>query len=163
MRERVVSPAAALISLERAKLHCKVDGTARDDEIKDAIETARSWVQAYLGVAVGEQTLSFTYDVWSGMAAVPYDVEAVISVKSAGVDVAYTLVGRSFTIDAPAPIVIQAKVGFSTATLPGPVKSAMLLIIKDLIDNQQAQVEVKLYENKAVENLLWPSRERLPL
>lgn len=163
MNPTIVTPATQVIDLARAKLHCKLSGTARDPEVTDAIETARAWMQKELAVAVGPQTLKYTFDEWSGCAKLPYDITTVVSVTDADGPVSYTQRGRTISAEAVAPVEIVITCGWTIATLPGPIKSAMLLLIGDLIENQQAQVEVALHENRAVENLIALERQRVPL
>lgn len=165
MTPRIITPATPVIDVARARLHCKIDGAERDDELVDAIETARAWAQAHLQVAIGEQVLEFTQRTWCGSVKLPYDVTTLISVTAAGVDVTGTAIVTDRTVAAVgiAPVVIQIATGYSASRLPSPIKSAMLLLIADLVVNQQAQSVNKLYENPAVENLLSLYRERLSL
>lgn len=163
MRPEVVVPPEPVITLARAKLQCKLDGNERDDEVQDAIETARAWAQEFTQRAIGQvQTLKCTFEDWLGYAALPFIPSEIVSVTDAAGAVVSTIAGRTVTATATAPVVITFKVaGYTTTTLPGPVKSAMLLMIADLIRNPQGQVEVELYENKAVKSLLWPYRVEL--
>lgn len=165
MNPTIVTPATPVIDLARAKLHCKIAGSDRDAEVTDAVASAQAWAQAWLGIALGQQRLAWRYDAWAGCATLPYDVTGVVSVTASGVAVPYTQGGRRFDVasDAAPPVVITIDCGLTAAQVPPPVKSAMLLVVGDLIRNQQAQVEVQLYRNAAVENLLALYRERLPL
>lgn len=165
MKPKVIMPATPVITLERAKLQAKLDGDERDEEVADAIETARAWAQEFLQVAVGEQTLEVTLRDWCGTVDLPYEPTEITSVTAEGVAVpveTYALDGRRFTASSiSAPVVIRFVTGWTMATLPGPVKSAMLLQIADLIKNPQGQTSSQLYENPAQLNLLWPYREGL--
>lgn len=165
MNPTIVNPAAPVIDLDRAKLHCKIAGGDRDAEVTDAVAAAQAWVQAWLGIALGAQRLAWRFDAWSGCVTLPYDVSSVESVTAGGATVAYTLTGRTVEVaaDAALPVVITIDCGLAAAQVPPPIKSAMLLVVGDLIRNQQAQVEVQLYRNAAVENLLSLERERLPI
>lgn len=165
MNPTIVNPAAPVIDLARAKLHCKIAGSDRDAEVTDAVASAQAWVQAWLGLAIGAQRLAWRFDAWSGCFTLPYDVSSIESVTAAGSPIAHTLVGRTVQVaaDAAVPVVITINCGLDGAQVPPPVKSAMLLVVGDLVRNQQAQVEVQLYRNPAVENLLALYRERLPL
>lgn len=42
--------------------------------------------------------------------------------------------------------------------IPHPVKSAMLLVLGDMFEHRTSQSEIQLYENKAVERLLFQYR-----
>lgn len=165
MYTTIITPAEPVVTLERARLQCKIDGNERDDEIKDAIETARAWVQEALQRSVGPQTLEFSYPVWCGSAQLPFDITTLVSVKVDGVavDPAPVPVGRVITLDATGKVDIRITTGYTTATLPGPVKSVMLLMIADLVRNVQGQTGAQLYENPALESLLWPYSRRVPL
>ncbi len=165
MNPTIVTPATPVIDLARAKLHCKIAGNDRDAEVTDAVASAQAWAQAWLGIAMGAQRLAWRFDAWCGCYTLPYDVSSVFSVTAGGNAVAYTLTGRTVKVaaDAALPVVITINCGLDAAQVPPPVKSAMLLVVGDLIRNQQAQVELQLYRNAAVENLLALYRERLPL
>ncbi|MCR6477530.1 head-tail connector protein [Variovorax phage VarioGold] len=159
----IVTPAEQIIDLARAKLHCKLSGSARDPEVTDAIETARAWMQKELAVAVGPQTLKYTFDDWAGCAQLPYDITTVVSVTDATGPVTYTKRERTISASAVAPVEIVITCGWTVASIPGTIKSAMLLLIGDLIENQQAQVEIALHENRAVENLIALERRRVSI
>lgn len=160
MKPTVITPAASVITLERARLQCKLSSFDQlDEELTDAIETARAWTQAHLQRAIGRQTLRYTFTEWSGSATLPYDIVSV-TVTAAGVTTPATVVDRTVSVDGPAPVVLDVVTGDDEASLPRPIKSAMLLMIADLMENRQGQAEVKLYENQAVENLLSLYRER---
>ncbi|MBS0427602.1 MAG: phage gp6-like head-tail connector protein [Proteobacteria bacterium] len=160
MRPTVVVVPEPVITRERARLHCKLSSFDQlDEELADAIETARAWTQEHLQRAIGRQTLRYTYTEWSGSTTLPYDIVSVTA-TAAGVATPATFVDRTVTVDGAAPVVLDLVTGDDAASLPGPIKSAMLLMIADLMENRQGQAEVKLYENQAVENLLSLYRER---
>lgn len=164
----ITAPAVPVITLARAKLQCKITSNDRDDDINDAVAGARDFVESYLGVPVGEQVRRYTFDCWPGSYEFDFDVTELQAVTAAGVAVLPlpTLGGaqdRTLTLTASAPVVVTVKCGYVVANLPGVVKSAMLLMIADLVRNPQAQSEIELYKNHAVENLLWPHRVRLPI
>lgn len=165
MNPTIVTPATPIIDLARAKLHCKFSATftARDAEVEDAILTAQAWAQEELRVAIGPQRLKFTYDPWPGCATLPFDITDVVSVEDATGAVPYTKAGRTIVAEGVAPVEIVIDCGLAAASVPHPVKWAMLLVIGDLMENPYAQTEVKLYENPAAENLLALYRERHPL
>jgi hypothetical protein len=164
MGDQVVVPPEAVITLERAKLQAKLDSDERDAEVTDAIETARAWAQNTLQRAVGVQTLEVTLKRWTGCARLLYAPTSVESVTADGEAVApadYELDGKLLQYAGPGPVVVRYVTGYSQETLPGPVKSAMLLMIVDLIKNPQGQTTSQLYENPALLNLLWPYRDEL--
>ncbi len=167
MNPKIITPATQVIETARAKLQCKITSNDRNDDVNDAIAAAREYAQAFLGYPVGPQTLQYTFPTWGGAYTFPFDVTTVVSVTADGVavDPLPTLDGddRTLTFAAVAPVVIQVTCGWTTDTLPATVKSAMLLMIADLVRNPQAQSEVQLYKNETVDNLLWPKRERVGL
>lgn len=167
MNPKIITPATQVIDVPRGKLQCKITGSDRDADVTDAIAAARDYAQAFLGYPVGPQTLQYTYPTWCGSVTFPFDVTTVVSVAADGVavDPLPTLEGddRTLTFEADAPVVIQVTCGWTTATLPATVKSAMLLLIADLVRNPQAQGEAQLYKNENVDNLLWPHRARVGL
>ncbi len=165
MNPKIITAAVQVIDLPRAKLQCKITGADRDADVTDAIAAARDFAQAFLGYPVGEQTLEYTFATWQGAVTFDFDVTTLVSVTAAGVPVLPlpALNDRTLSLVATAPVVVRLTCGYTVATLPGTVKSAMLLMIADLVRNPQAQSEVQLYKNQAVDNLLWPHRVRLPL
>ena len=162
---KIITTAVQVIDLARAKLQCKITGIDRDADLKDAIAAARDYAEAETGCPVGDQVREYTYPTWCGRIDLPCDITELQAVSAAGVAVTPlpTLVGRRLTITATAPVVVRVRCGWTIDTLPATVKSAMLLFIADLIRNPQAQSETQLYQNHALESLLWPHRERLPL
>lgn len=165
MNPKIISGPTPVIDLARAKLQCKITGDDRDADVADAVDAARGYVEAFLGVPVGEQVREYTYSTWCGRVVLPCDVTELQAASAAGVPVTPlpSLVDRLLVMTATAPVVVRIKCGYTAETLPGTVKAAMLLMIADLVRNPQAQSDVQLYKNHAFENLLWPSRERLPL
>lgn len=167
MKLKVITPPVQVITLARAKLQAKLDAPERDEEVQDAIETARAWAQEFLQRAVGKQTLEATLRDWGGCVELPYEPTEIISVTAEGVEVLpadYELDDRRFIAGGvSAPVVIRFVTGYTEETLPGPVKSAMLLQIADLIKNPQGQTSAQLYENPAMLNLLWPYRVDLSI
>ena len=95
----------------------------------------------------------------------PCDVSELKADYAAGVpdDPITTLVGRTLTFTAASPVVIRIRCGWTSETLPATVKMAMLLLIADYVRNPQAHTESQLFKNGALDGLLWPERERLPL
>lgn len=152
-----------VIPLERAKLHCKITGADRDAEVLDAVEAARAWAQLILQRPIGEtQQLEAIFERWGGYGALPFVPYSVDAVTANGQVATFGAAGRVITAAGPAPVSVKftAK-GFTAETLPAPIRFGMLLIVGDLVHNQQGQVEVQLYENRAARDLMWPYREGL--
>lgn len=165
MNPKIITAATQVIDLVRGKLQCKITGNDRNDDVSDAIAAARDYAQAFLGYPVGEQVLEYTFAAWTGAITFDFDVTELMAVSAAGVPVVPlpTLNDRTLTLTATAPVVVRVKCGYTAANLPATVKQAMLLLIADFVRNPQAQTEAQLYQNQAVDNLLWPHRVRLPL
>lgn len=164
MKAKVITPATPVITLARAKLQAKLDAPERDEEVTDAIETARAWAQEFLQRAVGEQTLEITVRDWHGCLELPYEPTSIVSVTVDGVAVPvddYVVEDRRLASSVAGVVVIRFVAGYTALNLPGPVKSAMLLMIADLIKNPQGQTSAQLYENATMLNLLWPYRDEL--
>lgn len=157
----VITSPEPVIDLARAKLHCKIAGNDRDAEVIDAVETARAWAQEWLGIPIGAQRLAYRYDPWYGWAEVPFPIKTLVGVADPSGQIGSLQRGQHVEADSDGPVTITIDTG--STTVPAPIKSAMLLVVADLIRNQQAQVEVQLYRNAAVENLLSLYRERLPI
>jgi len=166
MNFKLITPAAQVIDLPRAKLQCKITGADRDADLTDAIAAARDFVEAFLGVPVGEQVRRYTFECWPGCATFPFDVTSVEACTADGVAV-YPLpaliADRTLKFDATSPVTIDVKCGYVVATLPATAKQAMLLLIADYVRNPQAQTDVELFKNSAIGSLLWPHRVRLPI
>ncbi len=158
----IITPAEQVIDVARARLQCKIAGTDRDAELTDAIAAARAYAEAFLGLPIGNQVREYRFDCWSGRAELPCDIVELQAVTAAGQAVTPlpTPAGRTLTFAATAPVTIRIRCGWTAATLPSDVKMAMLLLIGDYIRNPQAQSDVQLWRNNAVEDLLSSQRER---
>jgi len=165
MKPRIITGPEQVIDLPRGKLQCKITGPDRDADVADAIAAARSAVEAELGLPIGDQVREYTYATWCGSVTLPCDVSELQAVSAAGVpvDPLPVLVGRTLTFPAASPVVIRIRCGWTAETLPATVKMAMLLLIADYVRNPQAHTESQLFKNGALDGLLWPERERLPL
>ncbi len=60
----VTPPPVEPVTLDEAKLHCRIDVTADDDLIEALIQTARQYCEGYQGRAYVEQTLEYTLSRW---------------------------------------------------------------------------------------------------
>lgn len=105
---RVITPPEPVITLERAKLHCKIDGAERDGELEDAIETARAAAQNFLERGVGRQTVQVESEDWQSVLTLPFEPVLITNVTLAGVVAAaetYTLFGKELRIAGASPLV----------------------------------------------------------
>lgn len=70
------------------------------------------------------------------------------------------------TRDQPDAVRVTYVAGYATTStgVPGPLRDAMFLLIGDAFENREAQQSRDaVYENKAVERLLWPFRLEQPV
>lgn len=157
----IITPAEQVIDVARARLQCKIAGTDRDTELTDAIAAARAYAEAYIGLPIGDQVREYRFDCWPGRATLPCDIVALVAVTAAGESVTPlpSPTGRTLTFAATAPVTIRIRCGWTSSTLPSDVKMAMLLLISDYIRNPQAQSDVQLWRNSAVDDLLAAERE----
>jgi uncharacterized phiE125 gp8 family phage protein len=180
----ITPPAQEVVTLARARLQLKIDAdippvapataptSERDPEIEDAIKTAREKVQQYLGRAVGAQTLELVMTGWQSVVEIPLGgVTSITSVDYTADDGEHQLATENYalyggdkpfvTISAapalastPENVRIRFEAGYTADTVPGPVKSAMLLLITDLVQNPSRQTDKPLSENAAFADLL---------
>lgn len=193
MRLVVEVPAEPLVTWEDADAHLELDG---DETRKAAVEgmIGAAWEHlsgpdGWLGRSLGTQIVDYYRDgFWDGDITLPLGpVQAVLSIAyrqpSDGVwvtlpDDQYELrgdvVGPAFgsptvhawprTADIPEAVRIRYRAGF--ATLPKPVRAAILLMVADLFENpgttadagSAARVSVPM--SLTVQNLLDPAYRR---
>lgn len=158
---------STLIDRERVKLAAKITGTDRDPEVDDAINAAVEYVQVHLNIPLDVQTVDCIYeDFQGGTCRLPF---APLSIDSIAVDEEvlqvheYRLLYRKVSLPRQGTLKITMTAGFTQEALPTPIKQALLMLATDYLRNQQAQQEVDLKTNKAVENLLALYRMRSPL
>lgn len=158
----VISRAKSLLSMEEGRLAGKITGTERDLEVTMAIASAQEFLEADLSRQIGSRTLKVTYGQWSGSAVLPYDPTSVIEVTAGGaITTDYRIDGRYLTVNGEPPVTITFECGWNEETVPSPIKQAMMMIVADLLSNTQAQTEVLLHANAAVEALTSLYRLRL--
>jgi uncharacterized phiE125 gp8 family phage protein len=180
----ITPPAQEVITLARARLQLKIDAdippiapateatSERDPEIEDAIKTARQKVQGYLNRAIGAQTLELVMTGWQSVVEIPLGgMTSITSVSYTADDGEHQLSAGDYalyggdkpfvTISAapalastPDNVRIRFEAGYTAETVPGPVKSAMLLLITDLVQNPSRQTDKPLSENAAFADLL---------
>lgn len=179
-----IPPTEEVITLARARLQCKIDAdippvapateptSERDPEITDAIASARQTVQEYLQRAIGEQTFELVLTGWQRCVSIPFGaVTSIESIKYQAPGGEQIMPSASYSVsggdkpvlkiedapelaDEPDNVRIRYVSGYTETTLPAPIKSAMLLLIKDLVENTSRQVDRPLSENAAFCNLL---------
>lgn len=184
----ITAPTSEPITLAEAKLHLKIETADTDEDtwIEDTlIPTARQMVEEYTRRALLDQTWELQMDsfseteyslektpVQSITSVMYYDADSVEQTLSSSV---YTLdesdepnkiilaydqswpTNRGFTND----VKIRFLAGYASAALvPGPLKSAMLLIIGHLYENREEVITGTMVTNlpKGSEYLMNPYR-----
>lgn len=160
----ITPPAGSLITLPELRLQCHIDddNTAEDALLTVYLEGARAYCQHYTGCAIGSQMIELAVDAFpiSAIDLPILPVTAVISIKYIDAsDVEQTLSSTLYTVDdyssqrhwvlpksGSAWPIAQAvanavKVRFVAGDLPGPVKSAMLLLVGESFKNREASVD----------------------
>jgi uncharacterized phiE125 gp8 family phage protein len=155
---RLITPAATYpVSLVEAKLQCRVDGSDEDGLLNLYISAATSFVELYTGRAIVAQTWELVLDDFTDAMLIGRGpVQSVTSVKYYDADEALqTLAADQYTLDNvsdPAWLIRPSGVTWPTvatgvnnviirfvagyATVPDPIKAALLLTISSWFDNR---------------------------
>jgi uncharacterized phiE125 gp8 family phage protein len=183
-----VAPTAYPISLTEAKLHCRlvadaagaVAYTTEDDLLTGIIAAATGYAESVTRRALITTTFITYLDAWPADVHLPYpplqSIVAFAYVDEDGTSTAFT----DYTLDVPGnrvvidekptatlrktnPIAITYKAGYGDtgASVPGPIKQAILLLIGHYYQNREASVIGVSVDTlpQAVDALLWPYRE----
>lgn len=154
-------PAVEPISLAEAKAHLRVDGSAEDTLIGGLIPTSRLHVETALGLALITQGWSWRIDAWPDVLIdLPLrPVQAVSAVRVTAHDGSIAMIepGR-YLLDGdglpprliptgplPAPgvpaggieIAFTAGFGNAAASVPAPIRQALLILIAHWFDNRE--------------------------
>ncbi len=146
-----------LISLDRAKLAAKITGTERDEEVRDALLAAVDRVQQWLSRPLFPQEVGVTVENFDGFVALPFVPTSVASATINGKKVEpsqYSVSFRTILLDATGVAEFKVTAGYPFGGMPTAIKQALLMLTTDMLRNQQLQLEVELFENPAVYNLL---------
>jgi hypothetical protein len=136
---RIVEAATAEpVSLDEARRQVRADGTEFDKILPGLITAAREIVELQTGYALAEASYEWT----------PEGDETTPPILPATVDSEEGASPIEFTTN-PGPI-------------PGALRQAILLLVRDLLDNPGATSEKALQENPAFQNLVFPYRRILP-
>ncbi len=179
------APDSEPVSLEEAKLHCRVDGTDDDAYISSLIIVARSYVENFTGRSLVEQVWELGLDGFDSQEILlpksPIsEIESITYIDLGGAEQEfedYTLDTRSqparlrpaygkswpSTRDEMNAVVIQYTAGYGDAgDVPAGIKQAMLLIIGHFNENREAVVlgTTVFKLPLAVDALLMPYRIR---
>lgn len=152
-----VAPASEPVTLAEAKTHVKVDGSDSDSELTTMIATARTLVEEYTGTKLVSQTVVMRCSSFCDFVDLPLapivSISSITYLDSSGVSQTLStdvyesvLFGLEpeirLKINQSWPsvrcvsdaITVTGVAGY--ASVPGPVKSAMLLTISELYDNR---------------------------
>lgn len=183
----ITPPAVEPITLDEAKLHLRVTHPSEDALIELLITAAREYVERNTGLSMINQTWELALDAFPASAiqlpgAPLVSVTSVEYLDEAGdpqaVDPALLIVDKAsrpgwVTSSAPWPatqadtfnaVRVRYVLGFGTAgeSVPADLRAALLLVLGDLFENRQGQDTSQLYENRAVNMLLWQHRKLVP-
>ncbi len=116
-------PSLEPVSLDEAKLHCRVDGEAEDILIASLILAARLHIERCLDLALIRQSWSLYLDDWPDAAYVELPLSPLISLDAVRLygpeDTSVTLAPSLFTIDAFSRRPRLARYGGQSWPLPG--------------------------------------------
>lgn len=178
----VTPPASEPITLADAKAHLRVTHDIEDAQITACIIAARAYVENWCDRALMLQTRRLTLDAFAQEICLTGGrVKAISAMKYTAPDGAEQSLdasawqadldaqparlrpaqGRSWpaTASQMAAVRVEYQVGYDdAASVPAPIRAALLLLIGDLYENRQAQQAEPLVENRAVESLLYPYR-----
>lgn len=172
----ITAPASYPVTLEEAKLQCRVDSSDEDTLLNGLIAAATDYVELYTGRAIVSQTWELVLDDFSDAMLIPKGpVSSITSVKYFDTaDVEQTISGTNYALDAVSDpawlvkasdytwpdvadgvnnVIIRFAAGYSS--VPAAMKQAILLLIGQWFD-QRADVSDKamIAMPNAVEALL---------
>ncbi len=160
----VITPPSPVISVDEAKLHCRVDDsdTVSDSLIETYIAAATAWLDGpdgWLGRALGVQVLEWQSCSWPcDDFRLPYqpviEVVSIAYVDTDGVSQVLPVPNPWTFSDAPATrgnagdVRIQYRAGYGapdeadppvwTNSIPNPIKVAILLLVNHWYENREA-------------------------
>jgi uncharacterized phiE125 gp8 family phage protein len=177
MQVRVITPPEPIVTWAEAKAHLRLDSDFEQDLVEGYIAAATAWIdgpEGWLGRSIGVQTLELT-DCAFGNDALPYgpivSIESIHYKDAPGLeqelpDTDYRLLlnGSIYAQAWPAvgsdPEAVRVRYVAGYASVPSPIKQAILLLIGQWFVTRQA-VNVGNIVNEmpfAVEALLAPYR-----
>ena len=161
---RTIDPTAALVSLNDAKLHCRVDGNDEDALITNLVLSAVSYLDGYSGIlgrALITQTWRVDYAAFEDLMRLPvgnlisvlavtyYDVNnaqqtLADTVYSSLSDTGGPFIGRKANQSWPATytrpdavrVTWTAGYGAAAANVPMPIRQAVLLLVGHWYENR---------------------------
>lgn len=177
----IAAVTSELISSTTAKLHSKIDTSADDALVAAWIIAAREMAQHYTGRGIGEQTIELALDEfpddeddWITLPLGP--VASITSIKYtdlngteqtiSSANYALSLYGESNKVaptygnnwpsarDIPDAVRIRYVTGYTSATLPAAVQSAMLLMIAWMNEHRGSEMDADDIQPPAAKALL---------
>ena len=180
----ITAPASEPVTIEEAKLHCRVDGTEEDTLLTNLIVAAREYCEGYQNRSYLAQTIEETLDGWPSF---PHELPrpplaSVTSIKYYDTaNTEYTLAGASYFVDAdsePGRVALAYGASLPTttlreigavkirytaggATVPQKVKQSILMLVAHWYANKEATGKMTDEIQFAVHSLLsidrmWP-------
>ena len=172
MTPKVITPPAAVLTLEQLRRHCKIDpptsANDADTDLSASLDAAHAYAQHYTGASIGSQTLELALDEFpdAGILLPQGPVTSITSVTY--VDTAgdtQTLAGSAYSLDdystpqwllpaagtswpATYASVNAVKVRYvaGSATLDGAAAQALRLLVGLYFDNRNAADKGQMLE-----------------
>ncbi|GAA0262635.1 hypothetical protein LNAOJCKE_5185 [Methylorubrum aminovorans] len=136
MSVTVITPPEAIVSLEEAKRHLRVEHDSDDAYIEGLIGVATSAIDGpmgWLGRALGEQTLETEVSActWRDDPSLPYPPLLAVESETPSQD------GRKVRIRYRAGYPVVGEGDNRRSTVPAPIRQAVLLMVGDLYANRE--------------------------
>jgi uncharacterized phiE125 gp8 family phage protein len=148
-----------VVTLEKAKAHLRVDGTAEDGLIADYLQAAQQHAENYIGRAIGQQSLVIEMTGFETV-TVPestddtltkveyYALGGTVKTELHGTNCkfrksnlnnyALEFVGELPDVaDRDDAVIVTIGRGYAAAVCPSPIKSAILLMVGDLYEKRE--------------------------
>ena len=177
MALKLITAGSQAVTLSDAKLHLNITDTNSDTLLGAYITAAQAHVEGVLAAPLSAETWEQSLDGFpcgairllkqpiTGITSVKYDVGGVETTLDP-TDYRTDLPGGRVwsdqawpTADALASVRVRFTCGY--ATVPAPLKAAVLLLVGDLYANREAKVDATLAKNTTVDALLFPHRMML--
>lgn len=162
-------PATEPATLAETKSALRIDHSDEDAEVERAIASAREYLEGYMGRPIVTQTITGATDRFSAYIALKPGVQSVESIKYTDEDGAEQTVDPSvYEVDTfslgggvflsydkewPTPrgdrfsVRVEFVAGYGgQVDVPSKVKSAVILIAGDLLNNRENSAPIELYE-----------------
>lgn len=167
-----------VVTLEKAKAHLRVDGSAEDTLISDYLQAAQQHAENYIGRAIGRQSLVIEMTGFEKVTVPESTDDTLTKVEyyQLGQEVKQELAATNYKFrksgltdyalefgesvplvaDRDDAVIVTIGRGYTVDLCPGPIKSAILLMVGDMYERREDRGDVG--HNSAVFNLLRPYR-----